>query len=52
MNDSVPCALCDDRVYLDEPHTKLKSEPVGHGDPPETYRAHNDCVEGLNKSIP
>lgn len=52
MTDSVPCAVCDERVYLDSEHTKLKSEPVGHSPPPTTYRVHNHCLDELDEAIP
>jgi len=50
--DNVPCGLCDERVYLDEPHVKLTAEYQGTGDRDEVFAAHIECVDGLEEPEP
>jgi hypothetical protein len=52
MSDNVPCALCDDRVYLDEPHVRLEAEYRGTDGYPVEYVAHTGCVAELDKPEP
>jgi hypothetical protein len=52
MVDNVPCALCPDRVYLDEPHVRLTAEFRATAKRPREYVAHVDCVDELNEPEP
>jgi hypothetical protein len=45
MVDNVPCALCDERVYLDEPHVRLTAEYRATGRRGEEFVAHINCVD-------
>ena len=50
--DNVPCAVCGDRVYLDEQHARLTAEFRGSGRPKEQYVAHSGCVDGFEEPEP
>jgi hypothetical protein len=52
MTDNVPCALCDERVYLDEPHVRLTAEYQATDGYPEEYIAHIGCVGDLDEPEP
>lgn len=52
MTDNVPCALCDDRVYLDESHVRLTAEYRATAERPKEYVAHVECVGELNEPEP
>jgi hypothetical protein len=50
--DSVPCAVCGDRVQLDQEHAELNVEYVASDNRPEEYVAHVHCVSDFHKSEP
>lgn len=52
MVDNVPCALCDDRVHLDQPHVEIDVEYAPADERPEHYVAHRDCIVDWNEPKP
>lgn len=48
----VPCALCEERVYLDEPHVEIEVEYVPKDERPEQYVAHRQCIANWNEPVP
>lgn len=50
--DNVPCALCDERVYVDEKHVRLTADFRACGRRDEEFVAHVHCVDDLNEAEP
>jgi hypothetical protein len=50
--DSVPCALCDERVHLDGPHVRLTLEYRATEDRYKDFVAHVECVDEFDEPEP
>ena len=50
--DTVPCAVCGEGAYLDEPHVRLTAEYRATGRREKQYVAHVDCVDAFTEPEP
>ena len=50
--DNVPCAVCGEPTYLDEPHARLAVEFRATGRREMEYVAHIECVDDLEEPEP